>query len=63
MQIEIGHMKKQCVVLLFVLCLTILEETKAVELEKWHIHVVNGLSNGQILLAHCKSKDNGLRGT
>ncbi|XP_031745090.1 S-protein homolog 1-like [Cucumis sativus] len=59
-QIEIGHMKKQCVVLLFVLCLAILEETKAVELEKWHIHVVNGLSNGQILLAHCKSKDNDL---
>ncbi|MBA0737321.1 hypothetical protein Gogos_010791, partial [Gossypium gossypioides] len=26
----------------------------------WHVHVVNGLSNGQILLVHCKSKDDDL---
>nr|KJB26087.1 hypothetical protein B456_004G224600 [Gossypium raimondii] len=26
----------------------------------WHLHVVNGLSNGRILLVHCKSKDDDL---
>nr|KJB26086.1 hypothetical protein B456_004G224500 [Gossypium raimondii] len=26
----------------------------------WHVHTVNGLSNGEILLVHCKSKDNDL---
>ncbi|TYJ23720.1 hypothetical protein E1A91_A08G212400v1 [Gossypium mustelinum] len=26
----------------------------------WHIHVVNGLSNDQTLLVHCKSKDDDL---
>lgn len=57
---ETRRMKKQCVVLLVLLCLAVLEETKAAELAKWQIHVVNRLSNGQILLVHCKSKDNDL---
>ncbi|KAG4188908.1 hypothetical protein ERO13_A08G193701v2 [Gossypium hirsutum] len=26
----------------------------------WHVHVVNGLSNGKILLVYCKSKDDDL---
>ncbi|PPS14569.1 hypothetical protein GOBAR_AA06030 [Gossypium barbadense] len=26
----------------------------------WHVHTINGLSNGKILLVHCKSKDNDL---
>ncbi|KAK8614889.1 hypothetical protein V6N13_068678 [Hibiscus sabdariffa] len=27
---------------------------------KWHVHVVNGLSNNKILLVHCKSADDDL---
>nr|KJB26088.1 hypothetical protein B456_004G224700 [Gossypium raimondii] len=26
----------------------------------WHVHTINGLSNGKMLLVHCKSKDNDL---
>ncbi|XP_038896421.1 S-protein homolog 1-like [Benincasa hispida] len=59
-QMEMGRTKKQCVVLLFALFLVIFEETKAAELAKWQIHVVNGLSSGQILSVHCKSKDDDL---
>lgn len=53
--------KKHFLVFLLVLSLVILEPTEAFsELKKWQIHVVNGLSNGQTLFVHCKSKDNDL---
>lgn len=29
-------------------------------LKTWHVHTINGLSNGQILSVHCKSKNDDL---
>ncbi|MBA0736307.1 hypothetical protein Gogos_009870 [Gossypium gossypioides] len=30
------------------------------EFTRWHVYVVNGLSDGRMLFVHCKSKDNDL---
>ncbi|KAG8485322.1 hypothetical protein CXB51_021454 [Gossypium anomalum] len=32
------------------------------EFTRWHVYVVNGLSDGRMLFVHCKSKDNDLGG-
>lgn len=42
------------------LSLAIIRPTKGAVLQKWDIHIVNGLTNGQNLLVHCKSKDDDL---
>ncbi|KAE8652322.1 hypothetical protein Csa_021997, partial [Cucumis sativus] len=34
--------------------------TKGLGLERWHIHIVNGLTKNQNLFVHCQSKDDDL---
>ena len=60
-------MKKETVIWLVVVLVLVLVLVGRMEqmaegspLEKWEIHIVNGLSKGQMLLVHCKSKDNDL---
>lgn len=54
-------MEKHFLVFFLVLSLVIVEPAEAFSsMERWHIHVVNGLTNAQTLLVHCKSKDNDL---
>ncbi|PQP91987.1 uncharacterized protein Pyn_22176 [Prunus yedoensis var. nudiflora] len=37
-----------------------LENTVGIRFDRWHVHVVNNLSAGKTLFAHCKSKDDDL---
>ncbi|KAF8388347.1 hypothetical protein HHK36_027013 [Tetracentron sinense] len=45
-------------VLLLLLALALSESS--VVLSKWHVHIVNGLSNNTILNVHCQSKNDDL---
>lgn len=56
---KMSSLKKQSLAFLFILSLAIVEQTEA-NLSKWHIHVVNGLSNNDVLYVRCRSKDDNL---
>lgn len=60
--VEMSSMKKKhFLACLLVFALAILfEPTNATEFHKWQIHVLNELSNDQMLFVHCKSRDDNL---
>lgn len=53
-------MREHFFLFVFVLSLTMFQSINFIDFERWHIHILNGLSHGQSLFVHCKSKDDDL---